>query len=323
VSRRGLVILIAFAALALVPPVAGALGEPYFVKLAARVMLFAIAALSLDLILGYGGLVSFGHAAFLGVGGYAVGILAAHGVDDVPTRWLVAIAASAVIAGAIGAVSLLTRGVYFIMITLAFAQMLYYLAISLAAYGGDDGLRIDRRGTVGGYELSGDVPLYYVILAVLALSLWTCGRIVESRFGRVLTGARSNERRMAAIGFSVYRYQLAAFVMAGALCGLAGALTATLDRFISPAVMHWSRSGEIMVMVILGGMGTLVGPILGAAGLWLGEEALKSYTEHWQLVLGPLLVLLVLFARRGLYGLVAGRPMEPAPKEPPAKERST
>ena len=310
-GRRALVILLTFTVLALVPPIAGALGEPYYVKLFARVMLFAIAALSLDLILGYGGLVSFGHAAFLGVGGYAVGILAAHGIDDAATRWLTALAASAAIAGAVGAISLLTRGVYFIMITLAFAQMLYYLAISLAAYGGDDGLRIDQRGTLPGVDLAADTQLYYVILVVLAASLWLCGRMVEARFGRVLTGGRSNERRMAAIGFRVYRHRLAAFVIAGALCGLAGALTATLDRFVSPAVMHWSRSGEIMVMVILGGMGTLVGPILGAAGLWLGEEVLKSYTEHWPLVLGPLLVLLVLFARRGLYGLVAGRPKEP------------
>jgi len=292
--------------LALVPVPALALHQPFYLALVARIMIFAIAAMSLDLILGYGGLVSFGHAVYLGIGGYAVGILSFHGIDNGFVQFAVAIAASAMVALAIGAVSLRTSGVYFIMITLAFSQMVYFLAVSQNQYGGDDGLNIRRPSDFGNWlPLDRPLVLYYVTFALLAALLFLASRIVASRFGMVLQGARSNERRMAAIGFSVFRYRLAGFVVAGAMCGIAGALFANLTLFVSPSIMHWSRSGEIMVMVILGGMGTLYGPVLGAALYLVFESVLSRVTEHWQAVLGPLLVLIVLFARAGLFGTLA------------------
>jgi branched-chain amino acid transport system permease protein len=199
-----------------------------------------------------------------------------------------------------------TSGVYFIMITLAFAQMLYFLAISLKTYGGDDGLTINARSRFTGLiDLSSNVTLYYLVLVLLLGFLVTCRRMVESRFGMVIRGAKSNERRMRALGFPIVRYRLAAFVIAGTMCGIAGALLANLTNFASPAYMHWTRSGELIVMVILGGMGSLIGPVVGAFALLALEEALSSWTQHWQVVLGPILVLLVLFARRGIYGLLA------------------
>jgi branched-chain amino acid transport system permease protein len=296
----GLVLLV-------VLPVAALLADqPFYLTLVTRMLIFAIAALSLDLILGYGAMASFGHAAYLGIGAYAVGILAAHGVDNGLIQWPVAILASALVAGLIGLVSLRTSGVYFIMITLAFAQMLYFLAISLKTYGGDDGLTIDARSRFGGLiDLSSNLALYYVVLGVLLGCLLLCRRLVASRFGMVIRGAKSNERRMRALGFPTVRYRLAAFVLAGTMCGLAGVLLANLTNFASPAYMHWTRSGELMVMVLLGGMGSLIGPIVGAFALLALEDALSSWTEHWQVILGPILVLIVLFARRGLYGLIA------------------
>jgi branched-chain amino acid transport system permease protein len=277
-------------------------------------LIFAIAALSLDLILGYGAMISFGHAAYLGVGAYAVGILAFHGVDAAWIQWPVALLTSALVAALIGLISLRTSGVYFIMITLAFAQMLYYLAISLKAYGGDDGLRINARSVLGGgIDLASNTALYYVVLGCLLGFLGFGRRLVASRFGMVIRGAKSNERRMRALGFPTARYRLVAFVIAGTMCGLAGVLLANLTNFTSPAYMHWTRSGELMVMVILGGMGSLIGPIVGAFALLSLEELLSSYTEHWQVVLGPILIVIVLFARRGIYGWLgapAARPRD-------------
>jgi branched-chain amino acid transport system permease protein len=298
----GVILLI----LALLPILALALDQPFYIALVARIMIFAIAAMSLDLILGYGGLVSFGHAVYLGIGGYAVGILSFHGIENGLVHFGVAIAASAMVALAIGAVSLRTSGVYFIMITLAFSQMVYFLGVSLNQYGGDDGLNIRRPSEFGAWlPLDRPVVLYYVVFGTLAALLFIASRIVASRFGMVLQGARSNERRMAAIGFHVFRYRLAAFVIAGAMCGLAGALFANLTLFVSPSIMHWSRSGEIMVMVLLGGMGTLFGPVIGAALYLVFESVLSRVTEHWQAVLGPLLVVVVLFAKAGLFDTLA------------------
>ncbi len=276
--------------------------QPFYLTLVTRMLIFAIAALSLDLILGYGAMVSFGHAAYLGIGAYAVGILAHYGVEAGWIQWSVALAASAIVAGVIGLVSLRTSGVYFIMITLAFAQMLYFLFISLKTYGGDDGLRINARSRFAILDLTSNVALYYVVLVLLVAFLFIGRRLIASRFGMVIRGARSNERRLRALGFPTVRYRLTAFVIAGTVCGLAGVLLANLTNFASPAYMHWTRSGELIVMVILGGMGTLVGPVLGAFALLTLEEGLSSYTEHWQVVLGPILILIVLFARRGLYG---------------------
>ncbi len=294
--------------LALVPVAARMLDAPFYLTLFGRIMIFAIAALSLNLILGYGGMVSFGHAAYLGVGVYTVGILSAHGIDNGFIQWPVAILASAVIAAAIGAVSVRTSGVYFIMITLAFAQMLYFLGVSLKAYGGDDGMAIAHRSQFGGLiDLENAAAFYYLVLGLLLLFHGLSHRLVNSRFGMVIQGARSNERRMQAIGFSTYRYRLLAFVIAGTICGVAGILLVNFTKYMSPAFMHWTRSGEIMVMVILGGMGSVIGPAIGAFVFLLLEEVLSGYTEYWPVVLGPILILVVLFAKRGIYGVLATR----------------
>jgi branched-chain amino acid transport system permease protein len=293
--------------LALVPPVAGVLDQPFYLDLFRRIMIFAIAAVSLDLILGYGGMVSFGHAAYLGIGAYAVGILAVHGVQSGFVQWPLAVLASALAALVIGTVSLRTSGVYFIMITLAFAQMLYYLGISIEAYGGDDGMPLPVRSRFAGpLDLRNGYVFYYLVLALLVLFLVLGHRLVHARFGMVIRAARSNERRTQAIGFPTFRYRLVAFAVAGAMCGLAGALLANQTEYLTPSFMHWTRSGEILFMVILGGMGTLFGPVLGALVLLLLEDVLSSLTVHWQIILGPFLVLVVLFARRGLYGAVTG-----------------
>jgi branched-chain amino acid transport system permease protein len=207
----------------------------------------------------------------------------------------------------IGAVSLRTSGVSFIMITLAFAQMLYYLGISITAWGADDGMRLARRSQFGAVlDLANPYVFYYVVFGLLVALLWLGHRLIHARFGTVVRAARSNEARMQAIGFSTFRYKLVAFAIAGAVCGLAGALLANQTEYLTPSYMHWTRSGDIMVMVILGGMGTLFGPVLGAVALLLLEDFLSAWTVHWQVVLGPLLVLVVLYGRGGLYGLLPG-----------------
>jgi branched-chain amino acid transport system permease protein len=314
-APRTWVLIAVLVLLAAVPPVASALGQPFYLDLLRRIMIFAIAAISLNLILGYGGMVSFGHAAYLGIGAYAVGILAHHGITNGWLQWLLAIGASALVALAIGAVSIRTSGIYFIMITLAFTQMLYYLGISIEEYGGDDGMRLAKRSDFGGLvDLANPTQFYYVVLAILVVSLYVVQRLVSSRFGRVIQAARSNEARTRAIGFSPYPYRLVAFVIAGAICGLAGALWVNHTAYLSPEIMNWTRSGELMFMVILGGIATTAGPVLGALGLLLLEDLLQGWSvlpevmrEYWQLYLGIFLVLVVLFARRGLAGLFSHR----------------
>jgi branched-chain amino acid transport system permease protein len=317
-DRVGLVLaLLTFAALAAIPLFPDLVGGPATITLVARMILYAIAAVSLNLILGYGGLVSFGHAAYLGLGGYTVGILYAHFISGSPflglipgtNQLLVTVPAAMLVSGlfalAIGALSLRTTGVQFIMITLAFAQMVFFLFVSLKVYGGDDGLIVRRPNVLFDLNLRDTTTMYYIGLAALAAYVWLAARIVRSRFGRVLTGLRQNERRMAAIGISTYRYKLVAFVIAGMGAGLAGALMANLQRFVSPDMLAWTKSGELMIMVILGGAGSLIGPIWGAIALVGMETALAGWTEHWQFWLGPILICIVLFARGGLYGFVA------------------
>ncbi len=306
----------------LIPPIAAGLNEPFLISLFTRILIYGMAAASLDLILGFGGMVSFGHGAFFGIGAYAVGILGHHAYEGTAVaflpgdwtgavsafvQWPAAVAAAGGLALVVGALSLRTAGVYFIMITLAFAQMIYYFFTALPTYGGQDGLNLWERSTLPGLDLYDDATFYYVCLALLAGFLCIARRIVRSRFGMVLSGCRQNERRLAALGFPVYRYKLIAFAIAGAGAGLAGALIANHTEFVGPGLMHWTRSGEIMVMVILGGMGTLFGPVLGAATLLLMEETLSGVTEHWMVFLGPFLVLVVLFAKRGVYGWLVGR----------------
>lgn len=325
-TRPRFALLVMLAVGLLLPVVAAWMGEPFYVRLGTRILVFALAAVSLDLILGYGGMVSFGHAAFVGVGAYVVGVLFVHASEYSPILgltatqnalivWPLAAGVAALAAVPIGLISLRTTGVPFIMITLAFAQMLFYLMTGLKAYGGDDGVALWNRNELPGTPaLADNTVFYYVTLGILVAVLVAAHRMVRSRFGRVLRGAKDNERRMRALGFPVTRYKLAAFVIAAAIAGLAGALLANATLFVGPQYLHWSRSGDLIVMVVLGGMGTLAGPVVGAAALLLLEEfvpelmnlAKPGLGEHWKIVLGPVLLLLVLYARRGLWGWIAG-----------------
>jgi branched-chain amino acid transport system permease protein len=295
-----------FLTFALIPIVALFTGGAYLVSLGSRVMIFAIAAVALDLLVGYGALISFGHAAFIGLGAYAVGILSAYGITDALVSLPVALAVSAAYALLTGVVCLRTSGVYFIMITLAFGQMAFFTASSLAPFGGDDGLTIAARNTLAGFPLLRDErAFYYVVFFCLLGTYVFCRALVASRLGRVVRGAKENSVRMATIGFDVYRFQLATYVIAGALAGLSGFLLANATEFVSPAYMSWQRSGELIVMVLLGGLGSLDGAIIGAAAYLLSEEWLSGFTEHWKVMFGPALVLVVLFARGGLIGLAS------------------
>jgi len=292
--------------LAAVPALANAADMGFATSLVTRIMIYAIAALSLDLILGYGAMVSFGHAAFVGIGAYAVGIASAHDLWDATLTFPIAILAAGLFALATGAISLRTRGVYFIMITLAFGQMAYFTASSLSAYGGDDGLTMwGRSEFLGTAPFEDDRAFYYIVLGCLAGCFLFARALVGSRFGRVIAGVRENRLRMQAVGFNPYAYQLVAYVIAGMMAGLAGALMANQTEFVSPSTMSWQRSGDLIIMVVLGGMGTLHGAVLGAIAYLALEEMLSHVTEHWRVIFGPLLILVVLFARGGLGRLLA------------------
>jgi branched-chain amino acid transport system permease protein len=307
-NRTTIVMTAAFVLMALLPFLAVALGDPFLLVIATRVMIFAIAALSLDLILGYGALISFGHAAYIGIGAYSVAILASHGISDFVLQLAVALVISAVFALLTGAIALRTKGVYFIMITLAFAQMMYFTTTSLSIYGGDDVLSLRSRSTVFGASLLSDrMTLYYVALAFLVGIFVLCRALVGSRFGRVLRGCRQSPLRMQAIGFSPYRYQLVAYVISGMIAAIAGALLANQIGFVSPSYMAWQRSGELIFMVVLGGMGSLYGAIIGAFAFIAVEEVLSHFTHHWRVIFGPLLILAVLFVRGGLISLIFPR----------------
>jgi branched-chain amino acid transport system permease protein len=297
-----LAILLAFA-----PLLANILGNDYPLIVLTRVLILAMAAVSLDLILGYGGMVSLGHAAFLGIGAYAIGIMTAEGVTSALVQWPIAILAAALVALVFGALSLRTRGVYFILVTLAFAQMVYFVSVGLDVYGGDDGLVISTRSQLGLLNLGNRTIFYLVCLTLLVATVALVAHLSRTRFGLVLRGAAMNERRMRALGFPVYRYRLAAFVIAGALCGLAGVLLANHTEFVSPSVMSWGRSADLIIMVVLGGMGSAIGPLLGAMVFMLAEETLSHLTTYWQLIFGPLILIFVRFARSGLVGLFPER----------------
>lgn len=320
-TRRNVVIIALLIFLVLLPVYAAVFGKPFMVTLFSRIIILAMAAVSLNLIMGYGGMVSFGHAVYIGVGGYAVGILAQEGFPSGFLQWPAAVLVSAAFALVIGVLCLRTRGVYFIMITLAFAQLLYYVAVGLDRYGGDDGLTIYQRSEfVSPLNLSNKTQFYYACLALLFAVIGLVWRLTNSRFGMVIQGSRSNDLRMRAIGFPTFRYKLTCFVMSGAICGLSGALLANHTEFVSPAMMHWTRSGDLIVMVVLGGMGSLFGPLVGAVAFLVFEEALPFIikllgtplfgdaatraSEYWPIILGPMLLLVVLFARGGILGLL-------------------
>ncbi len=302
--RDGFVVAL-LALLALLPVYATLTGNTFAMTLFTRIIILAIAAVSLNLIMGFGGMVSFGHAAYLGIGGYVVGMLAKEGINSGFLQWPLALVMSGLFALGVGALSLRTRGVYFIMITLAFAQMVYYVANGLDRYGGDDGLTIQRRSEFAGLiDLSNRTVFYYLCLALLLATVYGVWRLVNSRFGLVIQGSRSNDRRMRAIGFPTFRYKLTCFVIAGVLCGLSGVLLANHTNFISPALMQWTRSGDLIVMAVLGGMGTVAGPVIGAVAFLLLEEVLSGLTEYQGVILGPILLAVVLYARGGIDGIL-------------------
>ena len=276
--------------------------EPFWLTFFTRVLVLALAALSLNLILGFAGLVSFGHALYLGLGAYSVGLMAFHGIDNGWLQLCITLLVCALVGAVTGYISLRTSGIAFIMITLAFAQMFFYLVISMKQYGGDDGLSIAARSQFGLFDLANATTLYAIALLCVLATLWWMQRLTAAPFGMVLRGCRMNERRMRALGFPTTRYKLTAYVLSCMLAGIAGLLYANLTGYASPAYFAWTLSGELIVMVVLGGMGTVMGPLVGALALLSCEEALKGMTDHWPIVLGPLIILVVLTARRGLYG---------------------
>jgi len=296
--------------------------EPYIITLATKVAILGLAGVGLNFAIGSGGMVSFGHAAYFGVGGYVTGILAStalnyevltswpieiSGTTQMLIHWPIAIALSAGLALLIGAMSLRTSGVYFIMITLAFAQMIYYFAISWPSYGGEDGLPIYVRSDFPGLNTLDPISFFGVACGLLLAVLWGVARLMRSPFGLALEAVRQNPARVTAMGLGQYRVQLTAFVISGAITGLAGALYADLNRFVSPSMLSWATSGEIMIFVILGGVGRLAGPVAGAALFIILEQILGGWTEHWQFFLGVMLIVVVLYARGGIVGTLAGR----------------
>jgi branched-chain amino acid transport system permease protein len=331
--------LLLLAGLALVPLVAAWLGQPFWVTLFTRILIFALAAMGLNLVLGYGAMVSFGHAMYLGIGAYAVGILSHHGVDNGLLQLAMALGVGALVSLSVGAICLRTSGMAFIMITLAFAQMLFFLAVSLREYGGDDGMQLRNRSQFGPLDLNDATLLYYLAYALLLAVLYGFWRLVHSRFGMVLRGCRSNERRMRSMGFPTLRYKLSAYVISALVCVLAGMLMANLTRFVAPSYMAWTVSGELIVMIVLGGLGTLIGPIAGATALLLVEEGLSSLklgipwldtvvNQHWLALIGIFIVLVVLVLKQGLYGWLlvgersrAERRAAPKPARVPAGDR--
>jgi len=315
-NKTGWVTLTGMAALAILPPLLLLNGQAFYMDLATRLVILAIAAVSLNLILGFGGLVSFGHAAFIGLGAYAVGIPAYHsmwgGFDLIASsngllHLALAIGVSALFALVTGAISLRTKGVYFIMITMAFGQMAFFLFQSLETYNGDDGLTIDLRSELPFIHLDEPMQLYGLSYASLVLVMLLVRMIVNSRFGMVLQGSKGNAERMVTLGYNPYVYRLTAYVISGAICGYAGFLLGNFTTFISPDMMHWTRSGELMFMVILGGVSTMFGPVLGASIFILLEEVLSSFTIYWHLPFGLMLIGVVLFIRGGLMGLFKGK----------------
>ena len=294
--------LLLMAALLAVPAVAAGIDQPFWTAFFARILIYSIAATALNLALGYGGLVSFGHALFLGVGAYAVGLCAYHGLDSGWMHLGVAVLAAATIGLVVGAISLRTSGMAFIMITLAFAQMGYFLLVSLKQYGGDDGLAVTATSRFGTLDLGASSTGYFAAWLVLVILIGWMARVRLAPFGMALRGARQNARRVDAIGLRSRQVQLTAFVVSGVLCALAGVLLANLNAFVSPSTLAWTVSGELIVMVVLGGIGTVFGPLLGALAFLGLEEILKGFTEHWMAVFGPLIVLVALFGRRGIAG---------------------
>jgi branched-chain amino acid transport system permease protein len=320
--RKLVTLLLCLAALLLLPPLAQAIDESYLISTMSRVLIFAMAAISLDLIVGYGAMVSFGHAAFVGLGAYVAAIMTFHHHDSSPLLTLpflfdgsnqllpillLAILVAAFVALLTGMINLRTHGIHFIMITLAFAQMLFFLFVSLDYYGGEDGLVMLGRNELPGIDTGDDTQFYYLSLALLVAFVVLARRLVNSQFGRVLQGCKQNEKRMQALGFDTYRYRLTAYVISAAGAAVAGVMLANKTEFVDPGLFSWHLSGELLVMVILGGLGSIYGAIIGAFLFLVLEQLFSAYTEHWMVLLGPFLILVVIFARHGIYGIIKQR----------------
>ncbi len=296
--------------------------EPFYITLATRAAVFAVAGVGLNIALGQGGLVSLGHAIFFGLGGYTMGILASHAQTYTPLMespfliegtksmliiWCVAVLVSGLAALLIGALSLRTTGVYFIMITLAFGQMFYYFSVSWSAYGGDDGLSIYVRNEFPGLNTLDPIQFFLIVFCVLLIVLGIARMISRSSLGLALNAARQSPERVQTVGISPFRLRLLVFFLSGMITGLAGALFADLNRFVSPSMFSWQTSGEIMVFIILGGVARLCGPVVGAV-VYIGlEHYLGELSDYWHVYLGALLLLIVLYARGGIMGLLVGR----------------
>ena len=311
----GQITVVVMLLLAILPPYLLWIGHAFYLDLATRMVILGIAAVSLNFILGYGGMVSFGHAAFLGIGAYCVGIPVYHntyGEFELVASYnglfhiALAIGISALFALITGAISLRTKGVYFIMITMAFSQMVFYFFVAQETYGGDDGLVIDTRSELPFINLDNPLQMYALCYVSLMISMLLVRMIVNSRFGMVLQGARGNNERLVTLGYNTYAYKLLAYVISGTMCGYAGVLLGNFTTFISPEMMDWTRSGELMFMTILGGTSTTLGPVLGSSIFILLEEVLSSFTIYWHLPFGIMLILVVLFIRGGLMGLFKG-----------------
>lgn len=307
-DRSLIVAGVIFGLLLALPVLLPLLGEGYLVGLIIKAMLLAIAAISLDLLIGHGGLVSLGHAAFVGVGAYAAAISLENGVENILVLLVITLAVTGVVALVTGVLALRTSGVYFLMITLAFGQMIYFTLTSLAAYGGDDGLTLWSLATLFGSDIvQGGSGLYYIVLGTLFATWWGVYRISRARFGRVLRAARDNPERAEVMGYSVSRYRLVAYLIAAMIAGVSGLLLVQHAEFVSPALATWQRSGDLIVVVVLGGLGSRNGAILGAFFIVIVEEVLGSFIHEWRLIYGPLLVLMVLFAKGGISDLLASK----------------
>ncbi len=311
-SPRKIFIAILMIVLSVIPIISTYINEPFYTFLFSRMLILSIGAIGLNLILGFGGMVSFGHAVYMGIGAYVVGIGTFHSVEN-SIEWMgngflhfiIAITLSALTALIIGVISLRTHGIYFIMSTLAFAQMFYFLAVGNEKYGGDDGLSLYMRSDFNSLlDLSDDIVLYYLNFFFLISTLYVTNRLINSRFGLVIRGSKSNNKRMLSLGYPIFRYKLVAFVISGSICGLAGVLSANQTDFVSPAVMHWTKSGDLIIMIVLGGLGTIFGPVIGAVAFLLLEEVLSGISEYWQLFFGPMLIFIVIFVRGGIDGIL-------------------
>lgn len=309
-SPRTITALVVIALLIVLPLIANAFESSYYTSFATRVLIYALAAIGLNLILGFGGMVSLGHAMYVLIGAYAVAIPASHGITSGWTHLAIAVSTTALLAAAVGAISLRTTGIAFIMITLAFAQMVFFAAVSLKDYGGDDGLTVATRSNFGLFDLGSNVALYYVALITVLVALYLSWRAVLSPFGLLLRGTKANVRRTVALGHPVLHYQVAAYVLSAVICAVAGVLLANLTLFASPSYGAWTLSGELIVIVILGGLGTVFGPVVGAIILLSLEEALPmllesiapDYKSNWMLLLGLFIFFVALLLKRGVFG---------------------